>query len=314
MTTTSTAATTLPLAVDPSSQSNCNEAHITHLFWDASIDFTNQLILARATYTVQLVHDNVKVVKLDTSHLDVHSVLVNDHPATFSLTVPDVKKLHLGSCLEIQLNNSTTNNNNTISVTIEYTTTHSCSAAQWLPPPQTAGKKYPYIFTQCQAIHARSLLPCMDCPSVKMTYEAKVEVPCWATAVMSALSKDDNTTATDDNNTDESKDGGTRVFHFYQPVPIPSYLFALAVGELSSIDISSRCRVWCEPSMVDAVAYEFNQVEQFLVVAEELTLEYQWRRYDILCLPPSFPYGGMENPCVSFLFLCCLYGHLFSVE
>ena len=107
---------------------------------------------------------------------------------------------------------------------------------------------------------------------------------------------------------------GTRVFHFYQPVPIPSYLFALAVGELSSIDISSRCRVWCEPSMVDAVAYEFNQVEQFLVVAEELTMKYQWGRYDILCLPPSFPYGGMENPCVSLLLCVYLYSHLFSVE
>ena len=88
--TTSAATVTSPLAQDPSSQSNCNEAHITHLFWDASIDFTNQLIIARATYTVQLVHDNVKVVKLDTSHLDVHSVLVNDYPVTFSLSVPDV--------------------------------------------------------------------------------------------------------------------------------------------------------------------------------------------------------------------------------
>ena len=110
--TSSTTATVTPLAQDPSSQSNCNEAHITHLFWDASIDFTNQLIVARATYTVQLVHDNVKVVKLDTSHLDVHSVLVNDHPVTFSLTVPDVNKAHLGSCLEIQLNNISTSNNN----------------------------------------------------------------------------------------------------------------------------------------------------------------------------------------------------------
>lgn len=238
----------------------------------------------------------------------MHSVLVNDHPVTFSLSVPDGNRLHLGSCLEIQLNNNNTsnsnNNDNTIAITIEYTTTSSCSAAQWLPPPQTAGKQYPYIFTQCQAIHARSLLPCMDCPSVKMTYEAKVKVPGWATAVMSALSKDDDNTTNENESKDNAEnnngEGNTKVFHFYQPVPIPSYLFALAVGELSSIDISSRCRVWCEPSMVDAVAYEFNQVEQFLVVAEELTMEYQWGRYDILCLPPSFPYGGMENPCVSF--------------
>jgi leukotriene-A4 hydrolase len=111
-----------------------------------------------------------------------------------------------------------------------------------------------------------------------MTYDATVSVPKWATCVMSALSKGSSYNAQDD----------TNVFKFEQPVPIPSYLFALAIGELASRDISSRCRVWSEPSMVEAV------VEEFVKVAEELTLPYQWGRYDILCLPPSFPYGGME--------------------
>jgi len=144
---------------------------------------------------------------------------------------------------------------------------------------------------QCQAIHARSILPCQDCPAVKMTYDATVTVPKWATAVMSALSKESIGTA----------EYGDRVFQFSQKVPIPSYLFALAVGDLDSRDISPRCRVWSEPSMVEAVAYEFSQVEDFLKAAEELTLPYQWTRYDILCLPPSFPYGGMENPCLTFV-------------
>jgi len=135
---------------------------------------------------------------------------------------------------------------------------------------------------------------------VKFEYEARVCVPDWATCVMSALSTEDAspdappppTTVTDNN---------TKIFHFHQPTPIPSYLFALATGQLTSLPISPRCRVWSEPSMVKAVAYEFAQVEQFLTVAEELTLEYQWGRYDILCLPPSFPYGGMENPCLTFV-------------
>eukprot|EP00984_Skeletonema_dohrnii_P028314 scaffold18247_cov102-Skeletonema_dohrnii-CCMP3373.AAC.3 len=300
------ATTTSRLARDPSSLSNPDQAHITHLFWDASINFDEQLIIAKATYTVQLVGNNnddpssVKNVKLDTSHLDIHSVYVNDTPATFSMTVPDHQKSHLGSCLEIQLLDNT---QSTITITISYTTTKQCSAAQWLPPAQTAGKQHPYIFTQCQAIHARSLLPCMDCPSVKFEYEARVSVPEWATCVMSALSKDGPSnnapppppSINDDNTTT------TTTFHFHQPTPIPSYLFALAVGQLSSMDISPRCRVWSEPSMVAAVAFEFAQVEQFLEVAEELTLEYQWGRYDILCLPPSFPYGGMENPCLTFV-------------
>lgn len=297
--------TTTRLARDPSSLSNPDQAHITHLFWDASINFDEQLIIAKATYTVQLVGNNddpssVKNVKLDTSHLDIHSVYVNDTPATFSMTVPDHQKSHLGSCLEIQLLDNT---QSTITITISYTTTKQCSAAQWLPPAQTAGKQHPYIFTQCQAIHARSLLPCMDCPSVKFEYEARVSVPEWATCVMSALSKDgpSNNAPPPSSNDSDDDNNTTTTFHFHQPTPIPSYLFALAVGQLSSMDISPRCRVWSEPSMVSAVAYEFAQVEQFLEVAEELTLKYQWGRYDILCLPPSFPYGGMENPCVSFV-------------
>jgi leukotriene-A4 hydrolase len=129
-----------------------------------------------------------------------------------------------------------------------------------------------------------------------MTYDARVTVPKWATAVMSALSKDATKT-----NTVTTNYKGDRVFEFNQPVPIPSYLFALAVGELDSRDISPRCRVWSEPSMVEAVAFEFSQVEDFLVAAEELTMPYQWTRYDLLCLPPSFPYGGMENPCLTFV-------------
>lgn len=302
-------ATTRRLARDPSSLSNPDQAYITHLFWDASINFDEQIIIAKATYKVQLVDTNVKSIKLDTAHLDIHSVQVNDAPATFSLTVPDPQKLHLGSCLEIQLLDNNNHQNTAITITISYTTTSQCSAAQWLPPAQTAGKQYPYIFTQCQAIHARSLLPCMDCPSVKFEYEARVKVPNWATCVMSALSRDgplkDLPPPPQTSSASTDEDTNT-TFHFHQPTPIPSYLFALACGQLSSIDISPRCRVWSEPSMVQAVAYEFDQVEQFLKVAEDLTLEYQWGRYDILCLPPSFPYGGMENPCVSVIsvFFC----------
>lgn len=142
-----------------------------------------------------------------------------------------------------------------------------------------------------------------------MTYDARVTVPRWATAVMSALSKENLVTsevgaaaADAEDFVETDADAGDRLFEFTQPVPIPSYLFALAVGELKSIDVSPRCRVWSEPSMVEAVAYEFSQVEDFLVAAEEVTMvPYQWGRYDLLCLPPSFPYGGMENPCLTFV-------------
>ncbi|KAL3797745.1 hypothetical protein HJC23_000290 [Cyclotella cryptica] len=275
----------MAVTLDPSSLSNPHQAILTHLSWEATVDFTSRRFLAKAKYTVKIFSD-CDSLRLDTSELDIHSVSVDGTPVAFSLGVPDKSKSHLGSCLEIALPPSL---GKTATVLITYATTRNCSATQWLPPQQTAGKKYPYVFTQCQAIHARSLLPCMDCPSVKMTYDACVTVPSWATCVMSALSQ--TKTSTTDTNT----------YTFSQPVPIPSYLFALAIGELSSRDISQRCRVWSEPSMVENVAYEFGQVEEFVKVAEGLTMEYQWGRYDILCLPPSFPYGGMENPCLTFV-------------
>mmetsp|Transcript_18835 Transcript_18835/g.38510 ORF Transcript_18835/g.38510 Transcript_18835/m.38510 type:complete len:346 (-) Transcript_18835:1524-2561(-) len=308
-----------PIAKDPSSLSNPTEAILTHLKWEALVDFATNSFFAKATYDVRLLQPAVKVLTLDTAGLDIVSVHVdagttdntnNDSsdenvvPVSFSMHTTDPSKKHLGSPLQISLLPATTTTANktdtaTIRVIIQYRTTDECTAAQWLPPAQTAGKNHPYVFTQCQAIHARSLLPCMDCPSVKMTYEASVTVPSWATCVMSALSKDEP----NNNNNNDPKEQltQTRTYHFHQPIPIPSYLFALAVGNLSSRDISPRCRVWSEPSMVDAVAYEFDQVEDFLKAAEGLTCEYQWGRYDLLCLPPSFPYGGMENPCLTFV-------------
>ena len=187
-------------------------------------------------------------------------------------------------------------------VSMTYTTSSDpaqCTAAQWLPPSQTAGKVHPYLFTQCQVIHARSLVPCQDLPGAKFTYDAAVTVPSWATAVMSALPGEEEKV----HRGKMSKNGGgSKVFHFRQPVPIPSYLLALAVGELAGHDVSPRCRIYTEPSVLEAAAFEFSQIEDFLKAAEDLTgVEYPWTRYDLLVLPPSFPYGGMENPCLTFV-------------
>ena len=146
------------------------------------------------------------------------------------------------------------------------------------------------MFAQCQAIHARALYPCADAPCVKFTYSATVCVPAWATALMSAVlisSKSDT--------------GSTKTYTFEQSVPVPSYLVTAAVGQLRGIDVGPRSTVWSEPSVVEAAAWEFADCEKFLGVAEEIIGEpYAWKRYDVLVLPPSFPYGGMENPCLTF--------------
>lgn len=129
---------------------------------------------------------------------------------------------------------------------------------------------------------------------IKVTYNATVSVPSWCTALMSALPHESLAVSPISTNADVS------VFEFSQRIAIPTYLIALAAGNLCSIDISPRVRVWSEPEVVQAAAFEFSQTEDFIAVAESLTCPYQWSRYDILCLPPSFPYGGMENPCLTF--------------
>jgi leukotriene-A4 hydrolase len=167
-------------------------------------------------------------------------------------------------------------------------------ACAWLEPEQTAGRKHPYVFTQCQAIHARSILPCQDSPSVKASYDAAITVEYGGgayqlTAVMAALAAPRR--AGDPPN----------VFRFKQPRPVPSYLIAFAAGDLRSRDLSPRCRVWAEPSVVDRAADEFCDTEKILACAEGIAGPYLWERYDLLCMPPSFPYGGMENANLTFV-------------
>ena len=176
-----------------------------------------------------------------------------------------------------------------VSVNFIYETSTHASAIQWLPAAATAEKKHPYVFTQCQAIHARSLLPCQDSPGVKTTYTAEVTSPEWCTVLMSAVAEN------------KTHHKGKSVHTWNQKVPTPAYLIALAAGSLDHRDISNRVRVWSEPSVVDKAASDFSGTEDFVKAAEHYTIPYEWGRYDVLCMPPAFPYGGMENPCLTFV-------------
>ena len=176
------------------------------------------------------------------------------------------------------------------SVVISYETSPTAAGLQWLSPEQTEGKRRPFLFSQCQAIHARGVVPCQDSAAARITYEAELDVPDGLTAVMSAGPAGDATA-----------EKGRRVFRFKMPQPIPSYLLALAVGELEGRDLSHRSRVWAEPATIEKAAWEFAGVESMIAKAEALFGPYDWDRYDMLVLPPSFPYGGMENPRMTFL-------------
>lgn len=172
-------------------------------------------------------------------------------------------------------------------VRVHYRTTDNATALQWLDPAGTAGGKQPFLFTQSQAVHARSWIPLQDSPAIRVTYEATIHVPDGLTALMSA-----------DGN--QVRQPGQTEFRFRMPHPVAPYLIALAVGDLEFLPIGKRTGVWAEPSVVGAAAAEFADTEKMVETAERRYGPYRWGRYDILVLPPSFPYGGMENPELTF--------------
>ena len=243
-------------------------------------DFERKVLRGEATMVLAAAAKGT--LDLDTKGLSVERV-VAEGGATVPFELGPEEPI-LGRRLRLELPAGTK------SVTLTYETSPAAVGLQWLSPAQTEGKRLPFLFSQCQAIHARSVLPCQDSAIARVSYEADVNVPEGLSAVMSAGPAGD-----------APAEAGRRAFKFSMPQPIPSYLFALAVGELEGRDLSHRCRVWAEPATIAAAAWEFADTESMIARAEALFGPYDWDRYDMLVLPPSFPYGGMENPRMTFL-------------
>lgn len=268
----------IDVSKDYHSYANPNEVLVTHLNLDLTADFSSQKLIGSVQVTVKRQKENADKLVLDTRDLDILSVTSQGNDVSFELKAADE---NLGAALHISLPKGVD------TLTINYETSPSASGAQWLTPAQTAGKKHPFLFTQAQAVHARSFIPLQDSPQVRVTYTATIRTPKELLAVMSAS-----------NDPDTERDG---VYEFNMPQPIPSYLIALAIGDLQFKAIGERTGVYAEPALLDAAAAEFEDTESMLIATENKYGPYSWDRYDLLILPPSFPFGGMENPRLSFI-------------
>ncbi|KAJ1921772.1 Leucyl aminopeptidase yscIV [Mycoemilia scoparia] len=276
--------------IDPNSQANIDQIVTRHLHLSLAVDFDAKILRGSATLDLEAISDNVEKVVLDTNHLNVSgSFIVNKDGQEQALKTDDsIRHPVFGTALSISLPNAL-NKGESAKVKIDYETTSESGALQFLTPEQTLGKNHPYLFTQCQAIHARSLAPCQDSPGIKITYSADIKAPNPLRALMSAIS------------VGSEEAGDHTIYKFSQKTTMPSYLLAIVCGNIVKADISDRCAVWTEPENIDACAWEFAEMEKSLKIAEDLLTPYSWGRYDLLVLPPSFPYGGMENPCLTFV-------------
>ncbi len=246
-----------------------NEARITHLDWDAEVDFDIKKITATATFDIENLTGTDKII-LDINDLSINEVKVDGQKVEFQI---GPKKEFLGQPLVIPIKKDSKK------IAIQYTT-NTAEALLWVD-----GKK-PFLFSQSQAILARTWIPIQDSPGIRITYNAKVKVRKDLLALMSAV------------NPQEKNDSG--IYTFKMDQPIPAYLLALAVGDLEFRPVSDRAGVYATPELIEKAAYEFEDMDKLIVAAEKLYGKYAWERYDLLILPPAFPFGGMENPRLTF--------------
>jgi aminopeptidase N len=271
-----------PDARDPQSYARPLEARVTHVALDLKADFEAKRIGGTATLDVQS-KPGAKEIVLDSKGLEVRAVTDPEgKPLPFALGKADDA---LGAPLTVQLNGASR-------IRIAYASAPGAEALQWLTAEQTAGKRHPFLFSQGQAILNRSWIPTQDSPGIRQTWEARIVVPEPLRAVMSGerLTPEG-----------EPAQGGGRAFRFRMDKPVAPYLIAIAAGDIAFQSLGPRTGVYAEPATIKAAAAELVDTEKMVGAAEQLYGPYRWGRYDMIVLPPAFPYGGMENPTLTFL-------------
>ena len=249
------------------------------------VDFDNKKVDGEVTISFKALEDG-EVIILDTKSLIIKSIKDNTgNELDFKLDNYYRLESH-GVPLKIYKEYS---KDDTFDITIEYSTTKDCMAIDWLEPEQTSGGKYPFMYSQCQSILCREMLPIQDTPAVKMPVQISITVPEELIGLAAGLF------------VEEINNGNNKTFIYALDIPIPSYLIAIAAGDIGSQNVSERCTIYAEKTVVEKAAWEFSDTEKFLKIAENYIGEYVWEQYNILVLPPSFPFGGMENPTLTFL-------------
>jgi len=264
---------------DSHSFSKSDEAVVKHLDLDIKVDFDSKTISGKASWQIDNIAKGTEII-FDENTLNITKVTLGDDEKETKFKLGEEIEFH-GKPLHITIEPTTTK------VNIYYTTTQESVALQWLSPEQTADKKQPFLFSQGESIWSRTWVPCQDSPGIRFTYSAKVTVPKDLMAVMSAV------------NPQQKNDTG--IYTFKQDKAIPSYLLAIAVGDIEFKAVDNRTGVYAEHSVIDKAKWEFGELGKMVNAAEKLFGPYRWGRYDVIVLPPSFPYGGMENPNLTFL-------------
>lgn len=249
---------------------------MNHLSLRLTVDFERRVLHGTAKVRYHAAAGARQIV-LDTRDLQIMSVTRSGKPVEFVIGSDDP---FLGRSLTVPAEPGEGE------IVITYSTSPEAAALQWLTPEQTDGKSKPFLFSQSQAILARTWAPVQDSPGIRFTYDAEMTVPKGLLAVMSA-----------ENPTTIQEDGSYR---FNMPQPIPAYLLALAVGDLRFQAFDVRSGVYAEPSLLEKSIHEFAELPRMIEAAESLYGPYAWGRYDLLVLPKSFPFGGMENPRLTF--------------
>ena len=263
---------------DPHSYANFDKVKVTHLNLNLNVDFDKKVLSGKAGLSIEN-KSGSNLLILDTKDLTIEKVTLNDTETETAYKLDSANAV-FGSALKIDIKAETK------LVTVYYSTSPTAEAVQWLSPSQTSGGKLPYLFTQSQAILARTWIPLQDAPAVRFTYDATIKVPSTMLALMSAENPQTR--------------NETGIYTFKMDKAIPSYLMALGVGDIVFKSLGETTGIYTEPVNLERYAKELEDTQKMVESAGQLYGPYKWGRYDLLVLPSSFPFGGMENPRLTF--------------